>query len=104
MFIHANNDCHHMIFVSYFAVVATPTPRYSMNAPKFKGWHYDAFAGVVPRWRIHGRDLEKTIPTPIINFESINSILSSHVHFPSATLTAPISMAIHSASHLMMSP
>ncbi|PBK60531.1 hypothetical protein ARMSODRAFT_724961 [Armillaria solidipes] len=64
-------------------------PRSSMNAPKFEGWHYDAFAGVVPRRRVHGRDLEKTLSTSIVTSESIDSILSSHIHFPSATSTIP---------------
>ncbi|SJL17279.1 uncharacterized protein ARMOST_20826 [Armillaria ostoyae] len=77
-FIHANDDCHHMIFVSYFAVVATPSLLLRRDAPKFKGWHYNAFAGAVPRRRVHGRDLEKTIPTPIVTFESIDSIPSLH--------------------------
>ncbi|KAK0439000.1 hypothetical protein EV421DRAFT_1738187 [Armillaria borealis] len=51
------------IFVSYFAVVVAPYPapmlRRSMKAPKIEGWHYNAFAGVVLRQRVHGRDLEK---------------------------------------------
>ncbi|KAK0435879.1 hypothetical protein EV421DRAFT_1154931 [Armillaria borealis] len=85
------------IFVSYFTVVATsypaPMPRRSMNAPKLEGWYYEVFAGVVPRRRAHERDLGKTIPMPIVNFESIDSIPSSHVHFLSATPTTPISIA-----------
>ncbi|PBK72026.1 hypothetical protein ARMSODRAFT_740201 [Armillaria solidipes] len=113
-FIHANNDCYHMIFVSYFAVVATPypapMPRSSMNAPKFEGWHYDAVAGVVPRRRVHGRDLEKTLSTPIVTFESIDSIPSSHVHFHSAIqphrrllLYLSPRRILYNTSHLMAS-
>ncbi|KAK0214642.1 hypothetical protein EDD85DRAFT_963093 [Armillaria nabsnona] len=44
---------------------------------------------VVPRRWVHGRDLGKTFPTPIVTFDSIDSIPSSHVHFPSATSTTP---------------
>ncbi|KAK0227207.1 hypothetical protein EDD85DRAFT_162117 [Armillaria nabsnona] len=64
-------------------------PGLNTKVQKFEGWHYDVFSGVVPRRRVHGRDLGKTFSTPIVTFESIDSIPSSHVHFPSATSTTP---------------
>ncbi|KAK0227211.1 hypothetical protein EDD85DRAFT_162405 [Armillaria nabsnona] len=64
-------------------------PGLNTKVQKFEGWHYDVCAGVVPRRRVHGRDLGKTLSRPIVTFESIDSIPSSHVHFPSATSTTP---------------
>ncbi|KAK0435887.1 hypothetical protein EV421DRAFT_1834043 [Armillaria borealis] len=78
-----------------------------MNVQKFEGWHYDACAGVVPRRRVHGRDLGKTFSTPIVTFESIVSIPPSDVHdahFPSLTSTTPsISIAPQEFSHHLSS-
>ncbi|KAK0437274.1 uncharacterized protein EV420DRAFT_1588831 [Desarmillaria tabescens] len=73
---------------------------------RFEGWHYDSFAGVVPRRRVHGRDLGKTFSTPIVTFESIDSIPSSHLrdaHLLSPVSTAPsISIAAQdSTQHLL---
>ncbi|PBL01537.1 hypothetical protein ARMGADRAFT_220097 [Armillaria gallica] len=70
-------------------------PGLNTKEQKFEGWHYDACAGVVPRRWVHGRDLGKTFSTSIVTFESIDSIPSSHVHFPSATSTTPISIVAH---------
>ncbi|KAK0467449.1 hypothetical protein IW261DRAFT_1520140 [Armillaria novae-zelandiae] len=72
-------------------------PRLSTKVQKFEGWHYDAFAGVVPRRRVHGRDLGKTLSRPIVTFESIDSISPFDVHgahFPSATSTTPSIISI----------
>ncbi|KAK0214717.1 hypothetical protein EDD85DRAFT_500840 [Armillaria nabsnona] len=96
------------ILISYFAVVAipylAPMPRRSMNAPKFEGLHYDAFAGVVPRQRVLGRDLGKTFSTPIVTFESIDSIPPSDAHFLSLASTTPsISIAAQEFSQHLSS-
>ncbi|KAK0429696.1 hypothetical protein EV421DRAFT_1914194 [Armillaria borealis] len=79
-------------------------PGLNTKVQKFEGWHYDACAGVVPRRRVYGRDLGKTFSTPIVTFESIDSILSSHVHFPSATSTTPsISIAAQDSAQYFSS-
>ncbi|PBK72035.1 hypothetical protein ARMSODRAFT_740819 [Armillaria solidipes] len=75
-----------------------------MNVQKFEGWHYDACAGVVPRRRVHGRDLGKTFSTPIVTFVSIDSIPPSDAHFPSLTSTTPsISIAAQDFSQHLSS-
>ncbi|SJL17256.1 uncharacterized protein ARMOST_20802 [Armillaria ostoyae] len=79
-------------------------PGLNTKVQKFEGWHYDAFAGVVPRRRVYGRDLGKTFSTPIVTFESIDPIPSSHVHFPSATSTTPsISIAAQDSAQYFSS-
>ncbi|KAK0209645.1 hypothetical protein IW262DRAFT_1416447 [Armillaria fumosa] len=72
-------------------------PGLNTKVQKFEGWHYDTFAGVVPRRRVHGRDLGKTLSRPSVTIESIDSISPSDVHgahFPSATSTTPSTISI----------
>ncbi|KAK0219506.1 hypothetical protein EDD85DRAFT_797156 [Armillaria nabsnona] len=94
-------------FVSYFAVAApysAPMSRCSMNTPKFEGWHYNAFAEVVPRQRVLGRDLGKTFSMPIVTFKSIDSIQPSDAHFLSLASTTPsISIAAQEFSQHLSS-
>ncbi|PBK80731.1 hypothetical protein ARMGADRAFT_824793 [Armillaria gallica] len=95
------------------AVVVTPYPaptsRCSMSASKFEGWHSDACVGVIPRRRVHGRDLGKTLSRSIVTFESIDSIPPSDVHdahFPSLLSTTASILSLpksfRSTSHLTM--
>ncbi|KAK0205775.1 hypothetical protein DFS33DRAFT_530794 [Desarmillaria ectypa] len=67
-------------------------PGLNKNVQRFEGWYYDAFAGVVPRRRVRGRDLGKTLSAPIVTFEFIDCVPSSHIydaHFPSPISTTP---------------
>ncbi|KAK0191739.1 hypothetical protein F5146DRAFT_612758 [Armillaria mellea] len=69
-------------------------PGLNTKVQKFEGWHYDACAGVVPRRWVHGRDLGKTLSTPIVTFECTDSIPPSDAHFPSfISITPSISIA-----------
>ncbi|KAK0214715.1 hypothetical protein EDD85DRAFT_1000255 [Armillaria nabsnona] len=81
-----------------------PMPGLNTKVQNFEGWHYNVFSGVVPRQWVHGRDLGMTFSMPIVTFESTDSILSSHIHFPSATLTTPsISIAAQDFSQYFSS-
>ncbi|SJL17276.1 uncharacterized protein ARMOST_20823 [Armillaria ostoyae] len=81
-----------------------PMPGLNAKVQRFEGWHYDAFAGVVPRRRVHGRDLEKTFSTPIVTFKSIDSIQPSDAHFPSLASTTPsISITVQEFSQHLSS-
>ncbi|KAK0479447.1 hypothetical protein EDD18DRAFT_1207090 [Armillaria luteobubalina] len=74
-------------------------PGLNTKTQKFEGWHYDTFAGVVPRRRVDGRDLGKTLSRLIVTFESIDSISPSDVHgahFPSATSATLSTISISS--------
>ncbi|KAK0191763.1 hypothetical protein F5146DRAFT_613281 [Armillaria mellea] len=65
-------------------------PGLNTKVHKFEGWHYDACAGAVPRRRVHGRDLGKTLSMPIVTFECTDSTPPSDAHhFPSFISTTP---------------
>ncbi|KAG7439716.1 uncharacterized protein BT62DRAFT_693346 [Guyanagaster necrorhizus] len=69
-------------------------PGLSKKVQKFEGWHYDAFAGVVQRRKVQGRDLTKTSSTPFLTLDSIPSAHVGDAHLASLTLpTTPISAA-----------